>query len=67
MGDELYYKLLEVLTLGHLLKLDSLDKMEKAEDFALFYNLNNKYSIEDYKDVVSEFIYWYKRNCESKE
>ena len=60
MTTELYTKLLQVLTLGHITYLDSLDELSKPEQFAVYYELRNMYEPEDMVDVIREFIRWYK-------
>lgn len=60
MTNELYTKLLQVLTLGHITYLDTLDKLEKPEQFAVCYELRNMYTPEDMVEVIREFIRWYK-------
>lgn len=60
MTNELYTKLLQVLTLGHIMYLDSLGKLEKPEQFAVCYELRNMYEPDDMVAVIREFIRWYK-------
>ena len=69
MIDELYNKLLEILTLGHLSYIDDYGGALRIEEVALFCDLRDKYSTEGYSDVVREFIYWHKslKDSESKE
>ena len=69
MSDELYNKLLEILTLGHLSYIDDYGGALRIEEVALFCDLRDKYSTEGYSDVVREFIYWHRslKDSESKE
>ena len=60
MTTELYTKMLQVLTLGHISYLANLDKLEKPEQFAVYYELRNMYEPEDMVEVIREFIRWYK-------
>lgn len=60
MTTELYTKLLQVLTLGHITYLANLDKLEKPEQFAVCYELRNMYTPDDMVEVIREFIRWYK-------
>lgn len=69
MSDELYNKLLEILTLGHLSYIDDYGGTLRIEEVALFCDLRDKYSTEGYSNVVREFIYWHKslKDSESRE
>lgn len=60
MTTELYTKLLQVLTLGHVTYLANLDKLDKPEQFTVYYELRNMYEPEDMVQVIREFIRWYK-------
>lgn len=60
MTTELYTKLLQVLTLGHITYLANLDKLDKAEQFAVYYELTDMYTPDDMVEVIREFIRWYK-------
>lgn len=60
MTNELYTKLLQVLTLGHMTYLANQDKLDKPEQFAVYYELTNMYKPEDMVEVIREFIRWYK-------
>lgn len=60
MTTELYTKLLQVLTLGHVTYLANRDKLEKPEQFAVYYELTDMYTPEDMVAVIREFIRWYK-------
>ena len=60
MTTELYNKLLNVLTLGHMMYLHDLDKMDKQEQWVVFHQLVNMYTPDDMVEVIREFIRWYK-------
>lgn len=60
MTNELYTKLLQVLTLGHITYLANLDKLDKAEQFAVYFELRNMYEPDDMVAVIRKFIRWYK-------
>lgn len=60
MTTELYNKLLNVLTLGHMMYLHDLDRMDKQEQWVVFHQLVNMYKPEDMVEVIREFIRWYK-------
>ena len=60
MTTELYTKLLQVLTLGHMSYLSDLDELDKPEQFAVYYELRNIYEPDDMVAVIREFIRWYK-------
>lgn len=60
MTTELYTKLLQVLTLGHITYLANRDKLNKPEQFAVYYELTDMYTPDDMVEVIREFIRWYK-------
>ena len=60
MTDELYTKLLQVLTLGHVSYLANLDKLDKPGQFTAYYELRSMYEPDDMVEVIREFIRWCK-------
>lgn len=60
MTTELYNKMLNVLTLGHMMYLHDLDRMDKQEQWVVFHQLVNMYEPDDMVEVIREFIRWYK-------